>query len=316
MPRAIPRIARIAVAAGLTAYMLWLSRPGEVAAVAAGAKWQPLVIAVSLVFVDRALMAYRWVMLLYTTDRSKRPPLSAVLRIFFTSTFIGSFLPSVGGDALRAYQVTRFQVQAGDAVASVFMDRMLGVASLLIMALVGLTMARTLAGNWVILAALAASAGLCVLTLLLVFSDRTARAASHVLAAAPSAAVHAGDGLLQAIRRYSTHHRRLAHVLACSVAVQVLRILQAYFVGRSLAIDAPLSTYFAVLPLILLVMLLPVTVSGLGTGQAAFVWFLGRFGVPGAPAFALSVLFIGLGLVGNLPGGLLYAWEGPKEKLA
>ena len=101
-------------------------------------------------------------------------------------------------------------------------------------------------------------------------------------------------------------------MLACSVAVQVLRILQAYYLGRGLGIEAPLATYFAFLPLILLVMLLPVTVNGLGTGQAAFVWFFAQVGVPAAPAFALSVLFVALGIVGNLPGGILYAL-GPRR---
>ena len=68
----------------------------------------------------------------------------------------------------------------------------------------------------------------------------------------------------------------------------------------------PLATYFAFIPLILLVMLLPVTFNGIGTSQAAFVWFFARAGVPAAAAFALSVLFVALGIVGNLPGALLY----------
>jgi hypothetical protein len=54
-------------------------------------------------------------------------------------------------------------------------------------------------------------------------------------------------------------------------------------------------------------MLLPITVNGIGTSQAAFVWFFARAGVDAAPAFALSVLFVALGVVGNLPGAVLYA---------
>jgi hypothetical protein len=110
------------------------------------------------------------------------------------------------------------------------------------------------------------------------------------------------------MQRYAAHHARLVKVLVCSIAVQTLRILQAYYLGRGLGIDAPLSTYFAFVPLILLVMLLPVTINGFGTGQAAFVWFFARAGVAAAPAFALSLLFIGLGVIGNLPGGVLYAF--------
>ena len=71
-----------------------------------------------------------------------------------------------------------------------------------------------------------------------------------------------------------------------------------------------MPVYFAFVPLILLVMLLPITINGLGTSQAAFVWFFGRAGVAAPLAFALSVLFVGLGIVGNLPGGILYAMRG------
>jgi hypothetical protein len=99
------------------------------------------------------------------------------------------------------------------------------------------------------------------------------------------------------------------NVLVGSVAVQGLRILQAYALGVALGIPNGPAVYFAFIPLILLVMLLPVTINGLGTSQAAFVWFFGRAGVPEAQAFALSILFVALGAVGNLPGGILYAMK-------
>ena len=38
--------------------------------------------------------------------------------------------------------------------------------------------------------------------------------------------------------------------------------------------------YFILIPIVLLIMLLPVTVSGLGTSQGAFVWLFGAIGVP------------------------------------
>ena len=88
------------------------------------------------------------------------PRSAAILRVFFVSTFLGSFLPSVGGDAVRAYGIARLDIRGGDAVASVFMDRMLGVASLSDGA-GGLTLARELAGNWVILASLAVGGAAC-----------------------------------------------------------------------------------------------------------------------------------------------------------
>jgi hypothetical protein len=63
-------------------------------------------------------------------------------------------------------------------------------------------------------------------------------------------------------------------------------------------------------------MQVPITVSGLGTSQVGFEVMFARAGVSSASAIALSLLFVGLGVVGNLPGGLLYLTgkSGPELK--
>src|SRR6185436_10408988 len=158
------------------------------------ARWAPIGIAVLLVLVDRALMAYRWVALLCTIETSRRPPFGATMRVFFESTFLGTFLPaSLGADALRSYGAVKLNVPMGDAVASVFMDRMLGVVSVLLMALVGLALARDLASNSVILIALGVTAIPCLITMLLIFEQRSAAIAAAVLGRIPLAGLqHAG----------------------------------------------------------------------------------------------------------------------------
>src|SRR5439155_23788850 len=146
----------------------------------------------------------------------------------------------------------------------------------------------------------------------IIFSGRAAALAGAATSGLPFASMRRLTAeLTQATRAYGRFHRALANVLLGSVGVQVLRVLQAYCLGRAMGIDAPLAIYFSLIPLILLVMLLPVTINGIGTSQMAFVWFFGRVEVPPAQAFALSVLFVALGVVGNLPGGLLYAF-GPR----
>ena len=305
-------VLRIGVAAGLTLFVLWKSHPRQVLEAASGARLAPILAAVGLVVLDRALMAYRWLVLLRPLPAARRPPFSEVMRVFFVSTFVGTFLPaSVGGDAVRALGLARLDVPAADAVASVFMDRVLGVLSILVMAVAGLWLVRPLAANPLVQLGLTVAASACGMTALLVFSDGAAAMARQCLAWLRIARLQrVGQALLEAVQGYAHHHGALGNVLAGSIGVQALRILQAYCLGRSLGIESPLATYFAFIPLILLVMLLPVTVNGLGTSQAAFVWFFGQAGVRAPEAFALSVLFVALGVVGNLPGGFLYAWGG------
>ena len=186
---------------------------------------------------------------------------------------------------------------------------MLGVASILLMALVGLALARDLAGN----AAIVTRPGrrrprLCAVTLLLIFSPRSGGAGLASCRRPRPAVQHLGARLARVDPQVRGAHS--AARWPCSPARSPCRCcacVQAYCLGRGLGIDAPLAAYFAFVPLILLVMLLPVTFNGIGTSQAAFVWFFSRAGVSSAAAFALSVLFVALGIVGNLPGAVLYA---------
>jgi uncharacterized membrane protein YbhN (UPF0104 family) len=251
-------ISRLLFAAILVGYTLWKSNPQDVWRICTQASIAPLLVAVLLVLADRALMAYRWFILLRPLEGRHFPPLRAVLRVFFVSTFVGTFLPaSIGGDAVRAYSLSNHRVPIADAMASVFVDRMLGVLSVLIMALAGLAIARDLAANPGVMLALGVTSAACV-------------------------------------------------------TVQILRVFQAYYLGVALGIQQPSLTYFAFIPLILLIMFLPITANGIGTSQAAFVWLFRRAGTSGAEAFALSVLFVALGILANLPGALYYLGPAPQ----
>lgn len=266
-----------------------------------------LAAALALVLVDRALMAWRWVRLVRAVEPMPPRPLAGLIRIFLVSTFVGTFLPgSIGGDAVRAVAVSRSGLPGADAVASVVVDRMLGVVSILIMAVAGLVFAGALVERRLVVIALALMAVVTAAALLLLFDSRVLTRVVDLAAGRRFPRVQRLAGkFLAGIRQYGRHHAVLGQVLAASIAVQVLRTLQAWCLGLALGIGIGGLWYFAFVPVIVLVMQLPITISGIGTGFVAFVELFGRAGVGPAPAFALSVLFLALGWIGNLPGGLL-----------
>ena len=299
---------RITFAVALTAYLLYKSHPRAVAAALIGVSWRWIGLAVLLVLVDRALMAIRWIWLLRPVDPARMPPTATLMRIFFVSTFVGSFLPaSVGSDAVRTWQATERGVPGAQALASVLMDRVLGIASILIAAVAGfMVYPELLATRGILLAFVAAIAG-CVFALAFVFSsnwDTFVRRA--LLPRLPQRLQPVLDRVLAALQAYQGHHATTLGVLAASLGVQMLRIVQAWCLGMSLGLAVPMSAYFGNIPIVLLVMLLPISINGMGTSQLAFVWLFARGGVAEAPVFALSALFVALGFVGNLPGALLF----------
>ena len=204
----------------------------------------------ALVAVARTVMIWRWVLVLRAPNSSIAT--SVAVRLFLTSSFVGSFLPAgVGGDATRAYRLARLAARSGDALASVVVERVLGVLSL------------------------------------------------AALGAAELAVWTPGYGWA------------LASVTAWSVVVQVVRVVQAYVLGLGLGLTVPLAYYLLVMPLGLLGLLLPISVSGFGVSQGVIVWLLRPVGVTDAAAFALSTLIVLTGLAGNLPGLALWLRRPP-----
>lgn len=309
--RLLSRGLRLAVGLGLMAALLYYAEPRAVLASLSGATPGWLLASVALVAVDRVANGYRWLLLLRAAGTGHHLAFGSLMRVFFVSGFLGTFLPgSIGGDALRGYALSRLQVPAVEAYASVFVDRLLGVVSVVVMAAGGLVVARhlftesTMTLLWLsVVAALGLSS-------LLLFDARVLSGLVGWLTARRLPRVHRlVDRALTAIRQYGEHRRVLLTVFGLSVIVQVLRTLEAWALGRALGIELGLLWYFAFIPVIVLVMLLPTSVAGLGTGALAFQLLFGAIGVPAAGTFALAVLFTALGFVGNLPGGIWFALD-------
>ena len=259
-------------------------------------------------------MALRWIDLLVALTPGSRPPFARVLRIFFVSSFVSNFVPSVAADIYRAYALARHDVHLAESTASVLMDRVLGVLSMVIVGACALPVAQNLGIARGLMLSLAIALAACAVAGTIVFSERAALALVRLIDVIPLGTLHRiTAALTEAVRRYSRHHRELARVLMMSIAVQAIRVVQAWCLGEALGLGLPLLTYFAVVPVILLIMQVPITINGLGTTQVAFVSLLGAAGADAAPTTALSILFLALGFIGSLPGGVIYALADPAE---
>jgi glycosyltransferase 2 family protein len=288
-----------------------------------------LLFVLALVALDRVIMIYRWVLLLRASGVSITAGKAA--DIFLVSSFVGSFLPAgVGADMARAYSLRNHvpplghgstvaspirhgsneaspraqgSVGGGEALASVVVDRLLGTLSLGLMGVVGLLAWTSAASSdWRVLGVIG----------LLIAISIGAFWADHAVKAVLADRAHAsrvGRALIRltdAVSRYRDRRSTLAAVFFWSVTIQVIRIVEAYALGLGLGLTVPFSYYLLFMPLGLLMLLLPISVSGFGLPQGVFVWMLRPVGVPDEASFALSTLIIVTGLAGNIPGLLLW----------
>jgi uncharacterized protein (TIRG00374 family) len=257
-----------------------------------------------LTALDRALAAWRWILLV----RAAEIPLTykSGVWVFLVTSFLGSFAPSgVGGDVARAYEINRRTARGGEAIASVAVDRWLGTGSVALLGVLGLALWTDDIDPWlatalyVLLGVMAAGAvaGVWADKLVAAFVPR------GWLDRAPWTFL---GRLAHAMRHYRREWPTLLLVAALSLVMQVLRVVLMWVTGRGLGVNVEFEYYLVFVPLTIIVILLPISLSGLGPGQGATVWMLEPLGVPEHLAFAMGTVFILLGLLSNLPGGLLF----------
>jgi len=93
-----------------------------------------------------------------------------------------------------------------------------------------------------------------------------------------------------------------------TLLVWSVNILAPYFLSKSLGMGVPLWFMALAMPLVSIINLIPISVSGLGTSQLAFIFTLSLIGISSEYAVALSFLFFALGLVRAIPGAILYTF--------
>jgi glycosyltransferase 2 family protein len=112
-----------------------------------------------------------------------------------------------------------------------------------------------------------------------------------------------------ALHGYRFQKGALALALAGTVLLQFARALSIWLCGEAVGIDLSPLVYIILGPLLFLVMMIPITVNGLGVRETFFVFFLGRFGIDPDAAFAAGFLFFAVTLVPAVPGAIILAWR-------
>lgn len=258
--------------------------------------------------------AVRWSMVLRFMGHPVR------FRTSFPLVLIGLFfnltLPSsVGGDAVRMWQLHRAGLPPAVAIVSVMVDRLVALAAILVMVLavfplmVATIPDRAAQGGVLLLLGLGFLAfALAMMLDRLPFSLRRYR-------------VVRGIAQLSAqLRNVLLVPHHAAPTLLLSLVTQVGAVAAVRLLVAGLGLPIGWLECLLVVPLVNLATVAPISVAGWGVREGAFVAALGFFGVPAADALALSVLYGLLGTLVALPGGLVWlamgsarAAAGPRE---
>ncbi len=280
--------------------------------------------AIACYFAAVVLSCIRWRMLI---------PFHIRLRRLFSLYMVGSFfnicLPGlVGGDAVKAFYLASDlrdekacppkAGRVGDALqhstapysvafASVFMDRYVGLSGLLALGLLAYPFGReALVSLSLVWAFPVIFLGFLTLSVALMFFRLPGKLRFLVT-------------LSDYFHLYRSDRVLLAKTFLYSLGVQLLGFGAVYWLAHGLGLTISLLHIAVFLPLIILLTLLPVSISGLGVREGAFVFFFGALGLPPEKALALSLLWFLSTVAAGLWGLIEYlrvraAFRGKKKE--
>lgn len=289
-------ILRAALGVGLIALLLRRYGHGPLLTALSGERPAYFAAAVAIYMVGQVLSACRWRSLASVLG------LAASFIEFVAFTFIGMFtnlfVPGlIGGDAARAIYLARHQGHTrehplGRAIASVAADRSAGLVALM----------------W-----LAAGCALLPKAEILPVTMRVLVAASGALALAgylalPILAPLAGllprrlHTLAEVSMPFIVRPISMLPALAMSIGLQLLLIICQYVLSLGLGLAIPFSLFLLCVPVANVLASIPITLSGLGVREGAYVFMMGLAGVNEHQAIALGLLWFGATVTSGLLG--------------
>jgi len=303
---------RFLVSAALFGILIWKMDEGTLLSRVRDMHVGHFAAAVALLAASNLVGCVQWRVLLHA--QGLRPGIGLILSSYHVALFVSNFLPGhYGGDAVRVYDMYRDSGKGYRALAATFVDRLLGLVSLCLLALV---VAPAFLGGQDrhALMALLFTSGVLVATVLLLFSRRTARV--FRLLVRPFDSLGLADRIrsgYQAVHFYRGRPGVVAQAMVFSLAVQALRIVVHYETARSMGVESGIENFFLLIPLVAIFIALPISINGIGVREWVGVVLFRQVGVGREDAFGLLLLAYLAGVIVSLAGGFIFALRGRRQ---
>lgn len=301
-------LVRMAVSLALLGWVLTRADLRQVSRTFAVGESGWLLVVMALFPLAPLLTAARWQLLLQA--QGHRLPLPYLLESCLAAIFARQFLPStVGGDALRACDSWRAGVPRGRALLTIVLDRALGLVVVFLFAAYGvIVLGSRMPGGGRVAVALGAVTvlGAAVLLALWRLAPRRERGSSW-----PAAGLAPVGRLLASAAAAANELRGqpavILRAVLLSFLLQVEVVTLYWLLGRALVLDLSWLRFAAVTPLAVVVMMLPVSINGIGLREGVLVLLLGLVGIDRSRALAFAWAEYAMYLVWGVIGGVVLA---------
>ncbi len=242
----------------------------------------------------------RWSVLL--AGRGIRLPLGSLVRSFLIGRFLGAFTPSTTGlDGYRLYDVGKRTGDLSGSTAVIAVEKLVGLVGMATVCLCLLPFGLSERLGWTAVAVALGMAGVALVGLFVLASPARARSLFVMF---PKAVRGRAEKVADALSGSGLSMRTLAPALALGIVSHLA--LSSTFAASGLAVHAgaPVATLLSVGNAIVIAVLVPVSIGGIGVREGVAVALLAGAGVDTSDAVLLALVSYVTGQAPALLGGL------------
>lgn len=251
------------------------------------------------------IRSYNWKQLL--SVQGIHIPSKTLIKITLIATFLNNFLPTMGGDVVRAHEVSRYSTQLIKSASTIAFQRLAGLIAIIIYSVIGVIIGFKIAEirNVAILVGILAL--VLLFFLIIIYNIKKFKRFKIIKIILQYDVKNIIKKLYNSINIYREHRKECINILIVSLISELIIIIYFYFISLSLHQDINLLYFFIFIPIITIIEMLPISINGIGVREGAFLYFFTKIGVPGYIAISMSLLYY-LNKVGiSLIGGVIYA---------
>jgi uncharacterized membrane protein YbhN (UPF0104 family) len=245
--------------------------------------------AVLLYIIAQLFSTVRWKLFLPETLGIKK-----LFSLYLIGSFFNTVLPGlIGGDAVKAFYLYRATGKSSLAVASIFMDRYIGLVMLIIICSFAFPFGYSYFHNSPISWAFPFTVLVFVIISFLIFGFRFGKRVKIL------------SEFYDYFHSYRNQKGIILKALLMSGFVHLSGFFAVYILALGLGIYIPFLACLIFVPLIVMFAAVPISISGIGIREGAFVLFFGLIGIRQDFATALSLSWF----LANSTGSLLGLFE-------
>ena len=230
----------------------------------------------------------------------------------FIGYFFNNFLPTtIGGDVVKAYYLSKKSKEKIGAYTSVFVDRFLGLLTMIFMAFVAMIFAQNKISNPMVKQVIYTITIVALVAVLLVTNKNFARRFSALLVLFRPIEEKVKEAY-NVVHRYRKHNILLLQSIATSIISQLFFFFTIGVIALSIGCRIPIRDLLLLVPIIGVISLLP-SINGLGLREGSTVVFFGPI-IGKEQAFAVSILWLVILLMTSVVGGVIYGFS-PQFKI-